>query len=78
MSKFNVLKKKTIRWDGRDETASYFGYGDYTDTKWVEVGIVEAENEKEARKFARKIFKENKWRCHFAGVGINCLLEEIK
>lgn len=75
---FIVLKKRTVRWDGSEQTAAYFGYGDYVDIKWDEVGRVMAVNEKEARKLARRLFKERRWPCYFSRTGINCLLEEVK
>lgn len=46
MKKYRVLAKRVTKWDGSDETAAYFGYGDYRDIKWREVGIVEAKDER--------------------------------
>ena len=78
MPLFKVFKKRTIHWDGRKETGSEYGWGDFTSTAWDEVGTVEAEDEMKARKFARRIFKSKGWVCYFSRTGINCLLEEIK
>jgi len=74
--KFILEKKRTVRWDGSDETAAHFGYGDYVNIKYDFVAEIEAPTEKEARKIARKICKAKDIHCLFGGVGYTVILTE--
>lgn len=75
---FKLFKRITIHWDGSDETAGEFGYGDYTKTEWKYLTSIYAADEKEARKAARSFCKIMGEKCYFSGVGFSHILEEVK
>lgn len=75
--KYQLLIKKTIRWDGRDETAGEFGCGDYTKTEWKNAEIIEAKSRLSAMTKARNIYKKIGKTLWFSRTGINALLEEM-
>ena len=79
MKLFKLYARRNIHWDGSDETAGKFGYGDYSFVEHDFLTIIPAKNEQEARKQARRFFKTQlKKKCLFSGVGYTAFLEEIK
>jgi hypothetical protein len=75
--KFTLVHRWTERWDGSDETASEFGYGDYTKNHMDDIATIKADTMRLAQSQARKIFKEKGLgKALFSGVGYSAYLKE--
>lgn len=71
---YQILERVEERWDGSDETAAHFGYGDYRNTTFVDVGQVTARTKRMAYAAAKRLLRDPHIR--FSGVGYTHVLRE--